>query len=82
MLNGSTYANLLVHRSATPFEADINETVNKIVGLGQTLGIDDIDAEAVIASLSVQAEALTDEDLVDYVPMMMQTMMILCQKTK
>ena len=56
---------LLTHRSDTPFEADITEKVNKIVDLGQTLGIDDIDAETVVASLSVQAEALTDEDLVD-----------------
>ena len=56
---------LLLSRSSKTFEIDINEKVDKIVHLGQDLGLEDIDTESVIASLNEASEALSDEDLVE-----------------
>ena len=55
--------NVLTSRKDKDFEPEITDKVNQIVQAGKSLGIEDLDSESVIASLSIEAEALTNEDL-------------------
>ena len=55
---------VLLYRNKKTFEPDIDTKVDEIVEMGQSLGITDIDAETVKMSLEVQAEFMSDEDLI------------------
>ena len=55
--------NVLTSRKDKDFEPEITDKVSQIVQAGKSLGIEDLDSESVIASLSIEAEALTNEDL-------------------
>ena len=48
------------------FVPEITNEINEIVTIGKSLGLEDIDAESVRASLDVQAETLSNEDLIDW----------------
>ena len=48
------------------FEADLTQKIDNIVTLGQSLGIQDIDAATVRESINVESETLSNEDLVDW----------------
>ena len=48
------------------FQPDLSQKIDNIVNLGQSLGIEDIDAATVRASIDVEAETLSNEDLVDW----------------
>ena len=48
------------------FEPDLNQKIDNIVDLGQSLGIQDIDAAAVREYIDVESETLSNEDLVDW----------------
>ena len=43
------------------FQPDLSQKIDNIVNLGQSLGIEDIDAATVRASIDVEAETLSNE---------------------